>query len=175
MHDYSLIVSENAQFRSKSAIFCPAWPCILTDDLGKQHGTSPWLFQALCIISLPLVDSNWNYSPETTNLGQNQRFFFSRVTFKIWRMTLKINRAPFLSNIKFVATFHRHMWIQTGVIARKRSIRVKISNFFFIPCHLQIWRMTLENNGHLFYATLSFVHHFVAICEFKLGLWSGNG
>ena len=29
--------------------------------------------------------------------------------------------------------------------------------------------------GHLFYATSSFVHHFIAICEFKLELQSGNG
>ena len=29
--------------------------------------------------------------------------------------------------------------------------------------------------GHLFYATSSFVHHFVAIGEFKLKLQSGNG
>ena len=28
--------------------------------------------------------------------------------------------------------------------------------------------------GHLFYATSSFVHHFVAIGEFKLELQSGN-
>ena len=28
--------------------------------------------------------------------------------------------------------------------------------------------------GHLFYATSSFVHHFVAIAEFKLELQSGN-
>ena len=28
--------SGNAQFRSKSAIFCPVWPWNLMDDLGKQ-------------------------------------------------------------------------------------------------------------------------------------------
>ena len=28
--------------------------------------------------------------------------------------------------------------------------------------------------GHLFYATLSFLHHFVAIGEFKLELQSGS-
>ena len=39
------------------------------------EGTSSFLFQALCIISYPLVNSNWSYSPETPNLGQNQRFF----------------------------------------------------------------------------------------------------
>ena len=33
------------------------------------------LLQALCIISYPLVYSNWSYSPETPNLGQNQQLF----------------------------------------------------------------------------------------------------
>ena len=35
-------------------------------------------------------------------------------------MTLKNNRAPLLNNIKLYASFHRHMWIQTGVPVRKR-------------------------------------------------------
>ena len=35
-------------------------------------------------------------------------------------MTLKNNRAPLLSNIKLCASFHHHMWIQTGVTVRKR-------------------------------------------------------
>ena len=34
-------------------------------------------------------------------------------------MTLKNNRAPLLNNIKLCATFHHHMWIQTGVMVRK--------------------------------------------------------
>ena len=35
-------------------------------------------------------------------------------------MTLKSNRAPLLSIIKLYASFHHHMWIQTGVTVRKR-------------------------------------------------------
>ena len=35
-------------------------------------------------------------------------------------MTLKINRAPLLSIIKLCASFHHHMWIQTGVMAQER-------------------------------------------------------
>ena len=60
-------------------------------------------------------------SPETYNLGQNRRFFISRVTLKFdgWPWKQK-NRAPLLSNIKRYASFHHHMWIQTGVIVRKR-------------------------------------------------------
>ena len=50
--------SRNAQFGSKSAIYCPLWPWNLTVDLEKQEGTSSMLLQALCIISKPLVNSN---------------------------------------------------------------------------------------------------------------------
>ena len=35
-------------------------------------------------------------------------------------MTLENNRAPLLSNIKLCASFHHHMWIQTGVTVRIR-------------------------------------------------------
>ena len=47
---------------------------------------------------------------------------------------------------------------------------------FFVPCDLVIWRMILQTIEHLWYATSSFGHNFVAICEFKLelGLQSGN-
>ena len=45
---------------------------------------------------------------------------------------------------------------------------------FFVPCDLEIWRMTLKTIDHLFYATSSLVHHFIAISELKLELWSGN-
>ena len=60
------------------------------------------------------MNSNWSYSPETPNLGRN------RCDLEIWRMTLKNNRTPLLSNIKLCASFHHHMWIQTGVTVRKR-------------------------------------------------------
>ena len=50
-------------------IFCPMWPWNLTDDLEKQYGTSSMLLQAVCMISLPHVNSNWSYSPETAQLG----------------------------------------------------------------------------------------------------------
>ena len=45
---------------------------------------------------------------------------------------------------------------------------------FLEPCDLEIWRMTFKKIGHLFYATSSFLQHFVPIGEFKLELQSGN-
>ena len=64
------------------------------------------------------MNSNWSYSPETPNLGQIWRFL-ELCDLEIWRMTLKNNRAPLLSNIKLYASFHHHMRIQTGVTVRK--------------------------------------------------------
>ena len=77
------------------------------------------LLQALCTISWPLVNSNWSYSPETPNLGRIRQFL-APCDLEIWRMTLKNNRAPLLSNIKLYVKFHHHMWIQTGVTVWKR-------------------------------------------------------
>ena len=46
------------------------------------------LLQALFIISQPSVNSNWSYSPETPNLGQNQWFFFVPCDLELWWLTL---------------------------------------------------------------------------------------
>ena len=120
--------SGNAQFGSKSAIFCPLWPWNLMDDLGKRKGTSSILHQALCIISNPSVNWNWSYSPETLNLGQNRQFLVP-CDLEIWRLPLKNNRAPLLCCFKLCASFHSHQWIQTGVTVRKRPIWVKFDDF----------------------------------------------
>ena len=118
------------------------------------------------------MNSDWSYSPETPNLGQNRRFF-EPCDLEIWRMTSKNNRAPLLCYFKLCAAFRSHWWIQTWVTVRKRQIWVKIDDF--------LSRVTLKFDGwppktigHLCYATSSFVQHFVAIGEFRLKLQSGN-
>ena len=65
------------------------------------------------------MNSNWSYSPETPNPGQIRRFL-EPCDLKIWRMTLKNNRAPLLCSFQLCAWFHCHIWIQTGVRVRKR-------------------------------------------------------
>ena len=112
------------------------------------------------------------YSPETPNLGQNRWCFVPR-DLEIWRMTLENNRASLLCCFKFCATFHSHRWIQTGVTVRKLPIWVKFDDFCS-RVTLKFDRWHWGTTGHLFYATPSFVHPLVAICEFKLELQSGN-
>ena len=138
--------------------------------------TFPWpldtLYQALCIISKSSVNSNWSYSPETLNLGQNW-WFFVPCDLKIWRMTLKNNRAHLICYFKLCASFHSHLWNQNEATVRKHQIWVKISDFLS-RVTLKFYRWPWKTIGHLFYATSSFVHHFIAICEFKMELQSGN-
>ena len=90
---------------------------------------------------------------------------------EIWWMTSKNNEAPLLYYIKLCALFQIQWWIQTGVW--NHSIRVKIGEFWRrVTLKFDGWPW--KKFGHLFYTTLSFVHHFVAIGEFKLELQSGN-
>ena len=106
-------------------------------------------------------------------LDSNRRFF-SPCDLEIWWITSKNYRAPLRHHIKLCAVSQTLRWIQTGVTVRKRSIRVKIGNFLSVPCDLEIDGWPWKTIGHLFYATLSFVHHFKAIVVFKLELQSRN-
>ena len=115
---------------------------------------------------------NLSYSPETLNSDHNRPFFFSCDLEIIW-ITLKTKRATLLYYVKPCTSFQSHGWIQIGVIGRKRSIRVKIGNFLsYVTLKFEGWH--LKTIGHLFYAVLSLVHHFIAISKFKLELQSGN-
>ena len=55
------------QIGLKSSINQPMWPWNLMNDIEKLQGASSILHQTLCIISIPLVYSNWSYSPEMLN------------------------------------------------------------------------------------------------------------
>ena len=130
------------------------------------------LLQALCIISYPSVNSNWSYSPETPNLGQIRRFV-EPCDLEIWRMTLKNSRAPLLCYFKLCASFRSHWSIQAGVTVRKRPIWVKFNDFFsHVTLKFDVW--SWKTTGQLVYALSSFVHHFIAIGDFKLELQSRN-
>ena len=95
----------------------------------------------------------------------------------VWRQNLmddpKNYRSPLLYYIKLCASFQIHQWIQTGVTARKHQICVKIDNFLSrVTLQFDVWPW--KTIGHIFCATSSFVHHFVAIGDFKLELQSGK-
>ena len=113
------------------------------------------LLQALCSISYPLVNSDWSYSLETPNLGQITRFL-APCDLEIWRMALKNNREPLLSNIKLYVSFRHHMWIQTGVTVRKRLSWVVTS----VTLTFDLWLWPWKNRAPLLcYFKLSAAFH----------------
>ena len=99
-------------FKSRVTLKFDGWPWKTIGHLF--YATSSFVHHFVAI-----GESNWNYSPETPNPGQ-MRQFWDPCDLEIWRMTLKNYRAPLLSNIKLYASFHHHIWIQTGVTVRKR-------------------------------------------------------
>ena len=123
-------------------------------------------FKAIGEFKLELQSGNAQF-------GSKSVIFFVLCDLEIWWMTLKNHRAPPLSRFKLCASFHSHRWIQTKDTVWKCSIWVKIGDFLSrVTLKFDGWRR--KTIGHLFYATLSFVHHFIAIGEFKLELQSRN-
>ena len=72
---------------------------------------------------------------------------------------------------RIVVNSYSHWWSQTGVTVRKRPIWLKFDD---ILSRVKFGKWPWKTIGHLFNATSNFVHHFVAIGEFKLELQSGN-
>ena len=93
------------------------------------------------------MNSNWSYSPDTPNLGQYQWFFLLCVcvTYKFDGWPWKTIGNLFYTTLSFVYHFKAIGKLKLELPVRKRSIRVKISDFF-VPCDLKIWGMTLKNN-----------------------------
>ena len=120
-----------------------------------------------------LVNSNFNYSPETPNLGQIRRFL-EACDLEIWQMTLQNNRALLLCYFKLSTSFRSHWWNQTWVTVPKRTPNLGQIRRFLEACDLEIWQMTLQNNRApllcYFKLSISFRSH----GEFKLELQSGN-
>ena len=129
------------------------------------------LFQVFVHLSKPSVDSNWSYSAETLNLGQNWWFFCP-----VWpsNLTDDLEKQKGTTSLLLQAICIIHSHRRTH--SPETLIWGQNWRFFLSKCDLEIWWMILKKKtvGYLFYATSSFVHNCVAICEIKLELRSGN-
>ena len=75
--------SGNAQFGSKSAIFCRMWPWNLTDDFENNRTPLLCNFKRCASFRSHRWTQIWSYSPETANSGQNRRFFSFGAIWKL--------------------------------------------------------------------------------------------
>ena len=100
------------------------------------------LFQALYIISMPSMNSNWSHSPEMPDLGQNWQWFVPCDLEFSW-MTLKNNRAPLICFLELCASFYSNRWIQTGVTIRNHPNQVKVQFWHVWIWHYIAWSLIL--------------------------------
>ena len=159
--------SGNAQSGSNSTLFRAVWPWNLTNVLGKQQGICPKHHQAICIISSPYVNSNWSYSPETVKLGVDL------CDLDLWPLTLNFCMDIILVIGNNSWKFHDDTMMRTLSKRCHRRTDRQTDRQTEIAILKAAWSQ-LKTIGHLFYITLSFVHHFKAMGEFKLGLQSRN-
>ena len=90
------------------------WQMTMKNNMAPLYATSSFVHHFVAIGELKQELQSGN-----AQFGQIRRFF-ELCDLEIGWMTLKNNRAPLLCNIKLCASFHHHMWIQTGVTVRKR-------------------------------------------------------
>ena len=101
----------------------------------------------------------------------SNHWFYGPSVIAIWRMTLKNTKGLLPYYVELCASFKSHRWIQTGVTVRKRTNLGQNRRFFLCRLTSKFDGWLWKTIWHLFYATSSFVHHFVVICEFELDLW----
>ena len=152
-------------FWSRATLKFDKWPCKTIGHLSIATSSFVHHFVAIGEFKLELQSGN-------AQSGSNW-MIIRAVQPLIWWMTLQNNRAPLLCYFKLCASFRSHWWIQTWVTVRKRPIWVKF-DIFWSRATLKFDKWPCKTIGHLSIATSSFVHHFVAIGEFKLELQSGN-
>ena len=93
-------------------------------------------------------------------------------------MTLKNNTAPLLYHVKLCASFQSHRRIQNWSYSPETLNSGQNRRFFFVPCDLESWWMTSENNRAplLYYVKLcaSFqIHRWIqtGVAVRKLPIW----
>ena len=109
-----------------------------------------WPWQTICCIKLcasfrsHLVNSNWSYSPEMPNLGQNRRFV-SRVTLKFDGWPWKTIGHLLQATSSFVHHFIAICEFKTGVTVRKRLSGVMTS----VTLTFDLWPWPFAWTSHL--------------------------
>ena len=166
----------NAQFRSKLAIFFflshvtfEIWQV----NLKNNTASDLCYFKRWCITDFIAI-GHFKLELQSGNAQfRSKSVIFSPCDLEIWWMTLKNNRSPLLCYSKPCASFHSQRSIQTGVTVRKHQIQVKIVDVLSrVTLKFDEWPW--KTIGHIFYATSSVVHRFVAKGQFKLELQSGK-
>ena len=112
------------------------------------------------------MNSNWSYNPETPNLCKHRRFF-SLVTLKFdrwpWKTIGHLSQytSSFVHHLIAIGEFKLELQCENAQFGPKSAI--------FVPCDLQIWRMTLKN------IRASLLCYFKRCASFRSHMWIQTG
>ena len=126
----------------------------------------------LCYVKLcALFQTVLELQSENAQFGSKSTGFFVPCDLRqiAWRTTghLFYTTSSFVHH--FIAIYEFELELQSG----NAQLWSK-SMLFLSRATMKFDRWPSKTIGHHFYATSSFVHHFIAICEFKLELQSGS-
>ena len=163
----------NAQFGSKSAIYCPVWHCFFM-RMTLRNNRAP----LLCCFKL--YASFHSYRWIKTKVTFQKRSIRVKIGDFLSRLTLKFDGWPWktIGHLFYVASSFMHHFIAMG----ESKVNLQVGNAQLgsksaIYCPVWHWFLCgwpCETIGHLFYVASSFMHHFIAIGELKQKLHSGN-
>ena len=143
------------------------WPRNIIGHVSYTTSSFVHHVKSISEFKLELQSGNAQFRSNSTN-------FFSRVTLKLDGWPWKTIRHLFYATSSFVHHFVAIGELKLELQSGNAQFGSKSANFFsHVTLQFDVWPW--KTIGHLFYATSSFVHHFVAIGEFKLELQSGNG
>ena len=140
------------------------WPRKTIRHLFYAMSSFVHYFKAMCEFKLRLQYGNAQF-------GSKSAMFLSRVNLKFDRWPWKTIGHFFYASSSFVHHFIATCEIKLELQSGNTQFRSKSTVFFRVTLKFDGWfRKTI---GLFIYVTASFVHHFVAMCEFNLELPSG--
>ena len=146
----------------------------------------PWPFAWTSLLSLVITPENfmmirwWEHSQkgvtDRRTDGQTDGPTDGRTDWTIHRAAW--SQLKTIGHLFYAISSSMHHFVAIGELKLELQswnahFSIKI-NDYFSRVNLQFDGWPWKTIGHLFYATSSFVHHFVAMSDFKLELQSGN-
>ena len=166
------LLSGNAQFWSKPAIFAPCDLEIWWMTL--KNNRAPFLWYIMLCASFQ--SHRWIQ----TKVTLRKRLIWVKIGDLLSRGTSKFDEWPWktIGHLFYFAPSFVYHFITIGEFKLKLepgNARFGSKSVYFLSCvNLKFDEWPWKTIGHLFYATSSFMHHFEAIGEFKLESQSGN-
>ena len=148
-------------------------PCdLLIWWMTSNNDREPLLYYIkLCASFQTMGEFKLSYNPETLHSGQNRRFSVP-CDLEIWWWPWEKNGSPLYTTSSLCIISKSWVNSNWGYIPEMLNSG---QNRHFLSCvTLTFDGWPSKIIGRLFYVASSFVHHFIAICEFKLELQSGN-